>query len=47
MTKIKIGTRSSKLALWQAYHIQDLLKEVGLESELVTFETKGDKILDK
>jgi len=45
--KIKIGTRSSKLALWQAYHIQDLLKEVNLESELVTFETKGDKILDK
>lgn len=47
MTKIKIGTRSSKLALWQAYHIQDLLSAVGLESELVTFETKGDKILDK
>lgn len=47
MTKIKIGTRSSKLALWQAYHVQDLLKAIGLESELVTFETKGDKILDK
>lgn len=47
MTSIKIGTRSSKLALWQAYHVQDLLKAVGLESELVTFETKGDKILDK
>jgi len=47
MSVIKIGTRSSKLALWQAYHIQDLLKAKGLESELVTFETKGDKILDK
>lgn len=44
---IKIATRSSKLALWQAYHIQDLLKSVGVESELLTFETKGDKILDK
>lgn len=44
---IKIATRSSKLALWQAYHIQDLLKTVGLDSELLTFETKGDKILDQ
>lgn len=47
MMKVKIGTRSSKLALWQAYHIQELLSHVGVESELVTFETKGDKILDK
>ncbi|EIM78675.1 porphobilinogen deaminase [Nitritalea halalkaliphila LW7] len=46
MKVVKIGTRGSKLALWQAYHIQDLLKEAGLESEIVTIETKGDKILD-
>lgn len=46
MEPIKIGTRGSKLALWQAYHIQDLLKEVGLTSEIVTIETIGDKILD-
>ncbi len=44
--KIKIGTRGSKLALWQAYHIQDLLSAKGLESEIVIIETKGDKILD-
>ncbi|QSE98903.1 hydroxymethylbilane synthase [Fulvivirga lutea] len=46
MDKIKIGTRGSKLALWQAYHIQDLLAAAGLESEIITIETIGDKILD-
>ncbi|WP_200975704.1 hydroxymethylbilane synthase [Echinicola sp. 20G] len=46
MQPIKIGTRGSKLALYQAYHIADLLKEKGLQTEIVTIETKGDKILD-
>jgi len=46
MDKIRIGTRGSKLALWQAYHIADLLKAGGIDSEIVTIETKGDKILD-
>lgn len=46
MKKIKIGTRGSKLALWQAYHVQDLLKAIDIDSEIVTVETKGDKILD-
>lgn len=46
MKQIRIGTRGSKLALWQAYHVQDLLKKQGLESEIVIIETKGDKILD-
>ncbi len=44
--KVKIGTRGSKLALWQAYHVEDKLKEAGFETEIVTIETKGDKILD-
>lgn len=44
--KIRIGTRGSKLALWQAYHVQDLLKANGLNSEIITIDTKGDKILD-
>ena len=44
---IKIGTRGSKLALWQAYHIQDLLEAKGASVEIITIETKGDKILDK
>lgn len=45
--KIRIATRQSKLALWQTYHIEKLLHEVGLETEIISFETKGDKILDR
>jgi hydroxymethylbilane synthase len=44
--KIKIGTRGSKLALWQAHLVQDTLKENGIDAEIITIETKGDKILD-
>lgn len=46
MQPIKIGTRGSKLALWQAYHVADLLKAKGLASEIITIDTKGDQILD-
>lgn len=46
MEKIRIGTRGSKLALWQAYYVQDKLNEAGLETEIITIETIGDKILD-
>jgi hydroxymethylbilane synthase len=46
-TKIRIGTRGSKLALWQAYHIESLLQKGGLETEIITIETKGDKILNQ
>lgn len=42
---IKIGSRKSPLALWQAHHIQNLLQAGGCSSELVLMETKGDKIL--
>jgi hydroxymethylbilane synthase len=34
------------LALWQAYHVADLLKQKGLETEIVVIDTKGDKVLD-
>lgn len=44
---IRIGTRSSQLALWQAEYIQTLLQTGGLTSELVLIETKGDQILDR
>jgi hydroxymethylbilane synthase len=46
---IKIGTRGSRLALWQANHVADLLREQypDTQIELVIFTTKGDKILDK
>ena len=29
------------------YHIQDLLQAQGLETEIITFDTKGDQILDR
>ncbi len=41
---IRIGTRGSKLALWQAHYTQDLLKEIGVSSELVIIKTQGDNI---
>ncbi len=46
MGKIKIGTRKSKLAMWQAYYVQDKLNSSGIETEIITMETKGDKILN-
>lgn len=44
--KIRIGTRGSKLALWQAHFVQERLNLAGVETEIITVETKGDKILD-
>jgi len=43
--KIRIGSRSSLLALWQTNYIADLLKANGWETEIITMETKGDKVL--
>lgn len=43
---VKIGTRGSKLALWQAYHVEELLQKAGLDTEIVIIDTKGDQILD-
>ncbi len=45
---IKIGTRGSKLALWQANWVKSALnaRHPSLSFELVTIKTKGDKILD-
>ncbi len=45
--RIKIGTRKSKLALWQANFVKNFLqKHWGIEVELVKITTTGDKILD-
>lgn len=41
---LRIGTRGSKLALWQAHYTQRVLKDLGVETELVIIKTKGDKI---
>ncbi len=45
---LRIATRKSPLALWQAKHVKTRLMDAheGLNVELVTFTTKGDKILD-
>jgi hydroxymethylbilane synthase len=45
--KVRIGTRGSKLALWQAEYVAQTLQSGGLETEIVIIETKGDKILDR
>ena len=44
---IRIGTRTSELALRQARLVQAALAAQGLETELVTFKTVGDKRLDE
>ncbi|GAB4001751.1 hydroxymethylbilane synthase [Spirosoma daeguense] len=44
---IRIGTRSSRLAVWQAEYIQQLLQQGNVTSELVFIETKGDVVLDR
>lgn len=48
MNTLKIATRQSPLALWQAEYIRARLEALhaGLNVELVTFVTQGDKILD-
>ncbi|MCW8924197.1 MAG: hydroxymethylbilane synthase [Gammaproteobacteria bacterium] len=49
MTQIlRIATRKSPLALWQAEHVKQRLESAhaGLKVELVTMSTRGDKILD-
>lgn len=45
---IRIATRTSPLAMWQAEHVARLLKEAhpGLEVEMVGMVTRGDIILD-
>ena len=46
MARLRIGSRGSQLALWQAHHISALLRERGHEVELEIIKTTGDKILD-
>ena len=46
MARLRIGSRGSQLALWQAHHISALLREKGHEVELEIIKTTGDKITD-
>lgn len=40
--KLKIGTRKSPLAMWQAHYVADLLEKSGIETEFVTMDSIGD-----
>jgi hydroxymethylbilane synthase len=44
---IRIGTRDSELALWQANKVQRMLNELGYETEVVSIKSTGDIILNK
>ncbi|HEY0953108.1 MAG TPA: hydroxymethylbilane synthase, partial [Roseateles sp.] len=47
-TPITIATRESRLALWQAEHVQArLVNELGLMATLLGMTTRGDQILDR
>jgi len=46
MARLRIGSRGSQLALWQAHHVSALLRERGHEVELEIIKTTGDKITD-
>ena len=43
---IVIGSRGSKLALWQAGHIGEQLKALGVETRIEIIKTSGDRIQD-
>jgi len=47
MTTITIGTRKSKLAMWQTEAVARILNDNGIETTIVSMETKGDKVLDR
>jgi hydroxymethylbilane synthase len=46
MARLRIGSRGSQLALWQANHISALLRDRGHEVEIEIIKTTGDKITD-
>jgi hydroxymethylbilane synthase len=46
MAQLRIGSRGSQLALWQANHIAALLRERGHQVEIEVIRTTGDKITD-
>ena len=44
--KVRIGTRGSDLALWQANHVAGRLRAAGAETEIIVLKTRGDLIDD-
>lgn len=47
MKTLRIGTRNSPLALWQAEHVQQQLEQLGYHTQLVPITSTGDMVLDK
>jgi hydroxymethylbilane synthase len=45
--KVRIATRGSQLALWQAKHVSSLLEARGLTTELNIIKTTGDRVQDR
>ena len=45
MNPIRIGTRTSKLAMWQANKVQDSLEEKGYTTDIIGISSKGDQSL--
>lgn len=43
---LRIGTRGSDLALWQAHTVQGLLRDLGVGTEITIIQTRGDRIDD-
>ena len=46
MARLRIGSRGSQLALWQANHVSSLLRERGHQIEIEIIKTTGDKITE-
>ena len=44
---IRIGTRDSELALWQAHTVQKQLNDLGYKTEIIAVKSQGDILLDK
>jgi len=44
---IRIGTRDSELALWQAHTVQKKLNDLGYQTEIIAVKSQGDILLDK
>lgn len=47
MSVVKIGTRGSQLALYQAHRVQEALARLGVPAQPVVIQTKGDRIQDR
>jgi len=43
---LNLGTRKSKLALWQSHLVQKLLNDIQVDTNLIEIVSEGDKVLD-